>query len=188
LIPHRVVLVGFMTSGKTEVGAKLADRLGWRHVDLDLEIERNQGRSVENIFATLGEPAFRALEVRLSDETIADDHIVMSPGGGWVTNEGVLERLPSGTLTVWLKVSPGTVLRRLSAAADQPVRPLLLTPDPKDRIEQLLASREPLYRRARIWIDTDERPVDDIVDLIEDLVRRGTTDTGRFDSSSQHDK
>jgi shikimate kinase len=165
---RRIVLLGFMTSGKTEVGSALAARLGWQHVDLDREIEHSTGKSIEQIFATGGEPAFRALEIEHTARFVNSDRIVFSPGGGWITNPGLFERLPPDTLTVWLKVSPAEILRRLRGAQDQPVRPLLLAPDPLARINQLLGEREPLYRRSVHSLDTDGHSVAEIVD---DLVR-----------------
>lgn len=162
---RRVILLGFMASGKSAVGERLAERLGWAHVDLDRHIERQAGRTVAEIFAAEGEAAFRALEVEVTPGLLARDRLVLSPGGGWVTNPGVFDRLDASTLTVWLRVSPAVVLRRL-AATDQPVRPLLQSPSPEARIAELLAARDPIYRRAAAAIDTDDRTVEQIVELI----------------------
>jgi shikimate kinase len=170
---RRVVLLGFMTSGKTEVGRSLALRLGWSHIDLDQEIQRVTGRTPERIFAEEGEAGFRKLEVELTPRALAPEHVVLSPGGGWITNPGLLESLPFGTLSVWLKVSPEEVVRRLNSNPHQPVRPLLQSSDPKSRINDLLARREELYRRAEISIETDRRSVSEIVALLESLVRSG---------------
>ncbi len=173
MVPQRVFLLGFMASGKSEVGSRLAARLGWRHIDLDEQVERGAGRSVEQIFATEGEAAFRALEAAQSLRVVAEQNVVVSPGGGWVTHPGAFESLPVDTLTVWLRVRPETVLTRLQADPDQPVRPLLQSSDPRRRASELMEAREPLYRRADVSIDTDELTVDDVVDLLEAYVRGG---------------
>lgn len=168
---RRVVLLGFMTSGKTEVGRSLARRLGWRHLDLDQEIERATGKSAARIFTEEGEAAFRRLEVGLTPAILELEEVVLSPGGGWITNSGLLESLPFGTLSVWLKVSPEEVLRRLHGGSQQSVRPLLQTTDPMSRIRELLAQREELYGKATISIETDRRSVAEIVSYLDSFLR-----------------
>ena len=171
---ERVLLWGFMASGKTAVGAGLAKRLGWVHVDLDDAIVQRAGKSIARIFREEGEATFRALERAVSGEQLARTHAVLSPGGGWITNEELVDAIPAGTLTVWLAVRPGTVLQRLRTDVTGPERPLLSTPDPEDRIRTLLSQREPLYARADLRIPTDDRSVESIVAELEDLVRAGT--------------
>lgn len=160
---ERVLLWGFMASGKTAVGSRLATRLGWDHIDLDALIVRRAGKPIAEIFRSEGEAAFRALEAAASREIIARRKVVISPGGGWITNEGVLDQLPPGTLTVWLRVEPQTVLKRLRRGRGGPARPLLATPDPAQRVRTLLAQREPLYRRADCTVQTDGRTVASVV-------------------------
>jgi shikimate kinase len=183
---RRVVLVGFMAAGKSQVGSRLAERLGWRHVDLDREIEARAETSIETIFAERGEAAFRALEARVTPAVVAQDRVVVSTGGGWVTNPGLFDALPQDTLTVWLQVSPEEVLRRITGEEDQPVRPLLRAADPRSRVEELLASRAAMYARAAIAIDTDGRSTDDIADAIERIVRERPSATHSPSSSGQN--
>lgn len=170
---RRVLLLGFMASGKTVVGRRLAARLGWRHIDLDREIESRAGRKVSQIFATDGEAAFRALEVSVTPSYLTLDRVILSPGGGWITNPGLFEGLPPDTLTVWLKVSPAEVVRRASSGFGAGTRPLLRDPDPLARATALLADREPLYRRARIAIDTEGQAVEAIVHQLATIIHRG---------------
>jgi shikimate kinase len=150
---RRVVLVGFMCSGKTRVGAELARLLGWAHVDLDREIEAHAGLRVAEIFARFGEPRFRDLEAEATERVAGRERVVLSPGGGWITRPDLLDRLGPGTLSVWLTVTPRTVLAR--AARSPGERPLLAGPDPGAAVARLLAEREPLYARARLAIPTD---------------------------------
>ncbi len=168
---RRVVLLGFMASGKSAVGRALAARLGWQHVDLDAEIERRAGRPIAEIFSTEGEAAFRTLEAELTPDFLRRDGLVFSPGGGWITNPGLLEAIPPVTLTVWLKVSPDEVVRRLTGDAGAPVRPLLQGPDPGARAATLLAEREELYTRADVHVDTDGRGVEEIAAELESIIR-----------------
>lgn len=178
MFPERIVLIGFMASGKTEVGRELASRLGWRHVDLDEQIAKREGCTVAEIFATRGEAAFRALEVAVTAEIAAETEIVISTGGGWVTNAGLLDGLPAGTLTVHLRVSTAEVLRRVAEGVGQPIRPLLATEDPAGRVAELMAAREPLYRRADLIVETDNRSTRRIAAEIREFMERGPPGSG----------
>lgn len=184
--PARVVLIGFMASGKTVVGRRLAQRLGWRHVDVDREIEKEEGLPIESIFAQRGEVGFRELEVRITPSISKLDRTVISTGGGWITNPGLFDGLPQDTLTVWLKVSLEEVLRRVAASGDRPVRPLLRGADPPGRLRDLLRSREPLYARAAVVIETEGRSVPEVVDTLERLVRGNRSAPHSQSSSSQN--
>lgn len=148
---QRVVLVGFMGSGKTTVGRHLAQRLGWTFVDLDERVEENTGTSVEDLFRTRGEAAFRVLEAEAGAEALARTRTVLAPGGGWSLAPGRIDGLPEDTLSVWLVVSPETAVRR--ATGHGRVRPLLGGDDPLRRARALLAEREVVYRRARLHLD-----------------------------------
>lgn len=176
---ERVLLWGFMASGKTLVGARLAGRLGWTHLDLDDEIVRRAGKPIARIFREDGEAAFRALEAESSRDLLERVNTVFSPGGGWVTNPGVLDEIPENTLTVWLQVTPEAVLERLRGDSAGPERPLLSTPDPEERIRRLLDEREPAYARAARSIPTDGRSVESIVAEIEAIVRPTLSESER---------
>lgn len=166
---RRVVLVGFMCSGKSTVGPALAERLGWDHLDLDREIERRDGRAIPRIFAEDGEARFRELEEEATAGLTGREQLVLSPGGGWITNPALLDALGRGTLSVWLQVRPETVLARSATAPGE--RPLLRGPDPLAAIRLLLASREPLYRRASLAVPTDGRDPADVVSYILGEIR-----------------
>jgi shikimate kinase len=169
--PRRVVLWGFMASGKTAVGAALARRLAWEHLDLDAEVVRRAGCSIAELFRTRGEPEFRRLEAEATAEVVDREEVVLSPGGGWITNPDLPRLLPAGTLTVWLRVRPESVLERLRRDRSGVERPLLSAPDPGAVVRDLLAAREPLYRAADLAIETDDAPVEAIVDRLEAEVR-----------------
>lgn len=166
---RRVVLVGMMGAGKSRVGAELAARLGWEHVDLDREIERAEGRPIPRIFSEDGEAAFRALEARETARLGERTGIVLAPGGGWVTNPALPASLGRGTLTVWLRVSPGEAARR--AAGEPGTRPLLAGGDPVAKLTALLAERERHYAAAGVCIDTDGRTPQAVADDIMNEIR-----------------
>lgn len=169
---ERVLLLGFMASGKSTVGRLLADRLGWSHIDLDAEIERYRGMTVAEIFAAEGEAAFRALEAELTPRLMARDNVVLTPGGGWIANAAVAAPIPAGTLTVWLRAGADEVVRRLHGQDAPRTRPLLGGGDLGARVEDLLAAREPLYARAaHRTIETTGRTPAEIAAELADIVR-----------------
>jgi len=166
---HRVVLLGYMASGKSTVGAALARRLEWSFVDFDVEIEQREGRTVKAIIETEGEERFRDMEAALTGEAASAGRLVMAPGGGWITRPELLGMLGSETLRVWLRVSIDETVRRLREdTIDRPFREL---DDPTPMIAQMLADREPLYRLSDISIPADGRSVESIAFEIEQMVR-----------------
>ncbi|MFW5904960.1 MAG: shikimate kinase [bacterium] len=147
--------MGFMASGKSAVGRHLARRLGWTFLDADREVEAEAGRSIPRIFAEEGEDAFRRHETEVMQRLLARRQVVLASGGGWPCREGRLERLPEGTLSVWLRVSPREAVARASRSSHS--RPLLDVERPGDRARELLAAREPFYRKAHLAVDTEGR-------------------------------
>jgi shikimate kinase len=164
----RVVLLGFMGAGKSTVGPILARRLAWEFIDLDAEIERLVRLPISEIFATRGEAAFRKIEADVSGRVIGGERIILAPGGGWLTNELVAQRGSAGTVTVWLRVSPDEVLRRVGSRRDG--RPLLAVADPDAAVRRLLSEREPLYREADLIVDTDGRTAQAVATEIQTLL------------------
>jgi shikimate kinase len=153
-----------MGAGKTTIGARLAQRLGWRFIDFDEEIVRRAGMSIADIFRTHGEMAFRDMEQRLTAELSCVTDAVLAPGGGWIMRPGALESLPPAARVVWLRVTPEEAVRRVRESDVE--RPLLAGPDPLAAARQLLAQREPLYGRADLIVDADEATPDDITQRI----------------------
>jgi shikimate kinase len=165
----RVVLVGMMAAGKTAVGAALAARLGWTHLDLDGEVERRAGRSVARIFAEEGEARFRRREADAAAALAGRARVVLSTGGGWGAEAGALDALGQGTLAVWLRVPPEEAVRRAAAAPGE--RPLLAGPDPLGAVRRLLEAREERYARAAVRVETGGRTVEQVTTEIEAAVR-----------------
>ncbi len=169
-----VVLTGFMGTGKTSVGERLAARLGARFVDTDALVEQAEGRSVAAIFAADGEAAFRAAERRAIAAALAEPHAVVATGGGAVTDPQTLATLRAAAPLVCLTAPPEVILARVQAAG--PTRPLLQDPEPAARIRALLAERAAAYGAADLTVDTAAQPIDAVVDTIAAFLQaRGRT-------------
>jgi shikimate kinase len=143
--PH-IILVGLPGAGKSTVGRRVARRLGRRFLDFDHEIERREGMSIAELFAKRGEPYFRLLEIELTRELVDTGGMLLSPGGGWIMNDGALGLLRPPAGMIYLHLSPEVALRRMRRGRAK--RPLLAGPDPLAALRRLLAAREPLYRTA----------------------------------------
>jgi shikimate kinase len=166
---ERVVLLGYMCSGKSTVAQSLARRLEWDHLDFDVEIERREERSVSQIIDTEGEEFFRSLEAALTEEAAQQAFLVIAPGGGWITRPELLDLLGPTTLSVWLQVSPQETARRLKEdSIDRPFKDL---PDAVERIAEMQAERASLYRRADVATPADLRSPEEVAFEIEQLVR-----------------
>lgn len=173
---ERVVLVGFMGAGKSTVGRMLARRLGWRFHDLDERVEARAGRTVGELFAAEGEEAFRTLEGQVGAELLEEKGAVIATGGGWPVRDDRMGRLPDGTFSVWLQVSPEEAARR--AAGKPGLRPLLDVPDPTETARRMLAERRPEYARADLHLRSDGASPDDVV---RSIVNRLPERIGRQD-------
>ena len=169
LVIERVVLLGYMTSGKSTVGQALARRLEWEFLDFDVEIEHRAGATVKEVIEARGEAAFREMEVALTEEIAQRPGMVLAPGGGWITRPEQLDRLGSRTLSVWLRVSVDETVRRLNR--DTIDRPFRGHPNPREMIAQMLAEREPLYRLADLSVPAEGRSPEGVAFEIETIVR-----------------
>ncbi|MBI3886880.1 MAG: shikimate kinase [Opitutae bacterium] len=162
-------LVGFMGTGKTTVGRQAAGELGARFLDSDHEIERATGRTVAQIFAEDGEPAFRALERKFIVEEHPASGCVVACGGGLIVPDGRLELLLARGVVVCLHASLPTILRRTARSAH---RPLLQVEDREARLRELYAKREAVYRRVGLTVLTDGRPRREVVAQVRRLYQR----------------
>ncbi len=168
----RIVLTGFMGSGKTSVGRVLAERLGWRFLDLDAEIERRDGRTVPEIFAASGEAHFRHLETAALAGLLGQRRVVVALGGGApeeLGNRLLMEQTPR-TAVVYLAAPLETLLERCErddARTGTAGRPLLA------QAEQRFAARRHLYERiAGHQVETSARSVEEAADAILEALGR----------------
>ena len=144
-----IVLIGYRGSGKTSVGRAVADRLGYRFVDLDTVIVARAGRSIRDIFDRHGEPHFRALESACLSEALQADDLVLSPGGGVVLSEANRAMIrASATHVIYLHADADVLHRRISAdPATAEQRPALSKQtNLAAEIREVLAKRLPIYR------------------------------------------
>jgi shikimate kinase len=153
-------LVGFMGTGKSTVGRQAARQLGFDFQDSDHEIERIEGKPVTQIFAEQGEPAFRDMERAYSAQGHPRKRCVVSCGGGLVVPPGMLELLQSRGVIICLHAPIETILQRTMQANH---RPLLQVDNREQRLRELYAQREGIYRRTGTMVLTDKRPLREIV-------------------------
>ena len=168
----RILLVGFMASGKSSVGREVARMLDWQFVDFDDEIRRQAGEEIPDIFARSGEAGFRAIEARVARRLLRRVGVVLASGGGWAVQAGHMESLADDTLSVWLKVTPGTAVSRARAQGAE--RPLLDIARPVRHARRLLAARTPCYRLARLTLDSESISVTALAERIARFATRAS--------------
>ena len=159
-MPH-VILVGLPGAGKSTVGRGVAERLGRGFLDFDLEIERREGKTVAEIFGEKGEGYFREQERVLTEELRLMGNMILAPGGGWVTNEGVVRLLRPPGQIVYLRVRPETALARLGS--ERSTRPLLMRPDPLGELRRLFDARRAAYERADHVLEAELYDVEEVI-------------------------
>ena len=158
-----LALVGFMGTGKTSVGRIVSEQLHFEFLDTDELIQTRTGRTISDIFARDGEPAFRELERQVVRELAERKQTLISTGGGLPTNLENLQSLKKHALVVCLWASPEKIWERVR---NQSHRPLLHDPDPQKKIRDLLAVRAPFYRQADVLINTDLRSAREVAQQI----------------------
>ena len=164
---NNLILVGMMGAGKTTVGRLLARRLKRTFYDSDEAIERRCGVRIPVIFDIEGEAGFRTRESQAIAELCALDAAVIATGGGAVLSEENRRCIATRGTVVYLHARPGFLWQRVRHDRN---RPLLATPDPQKKLEQLYAERDPLYREiADLVLDTGKQSVQA---LAKDLLAR----------------
>jgi shikimate kinase len=166
----QVVLTGFMGTGKTEVGRRLARATSRAVVATDNLVEVTAGRSIPEIFAIEGEAAFRAREREAVRQAVAVPDAVVATGGGALLDPESRRVLLAAGPVVCLTATPEEILRRVGEANDRPLLAGASRDERLARIRALLDAREAGYRLATHRIDTTGRSVDDVVGEIRSLV------------------
>ena len=164
-----VILCGFMATGKSSVGKRLAELLGYRFLDMDAEIEAGAGMPISEIFASRGEAAFRRLESDMVQRLASHSGCVIATGGGTIADPDNLETLRQCGILITLEADPETILERAGSAGD---RPMLSGNDRLGRITDLLAKRADAYARADWAIDTSGLSIDQVARRIAGLLKR----------------
>ncbi len=147
-----IVLTGIMGAGKTTIGSKLADKLGFYFIDSDQEIEDFTQQSIAEIFKTKGEKYFRQVEKETIKEILSrDEQIVLSLGGGAFMDDEIRELIKKQAISVWLYADIDSILYRISL---KNTRPLLDNFNKRLTLSNLMIQRYPTYKKADIHIDT----------------------------------
>lgn len=152
-----------MGCGKTTIGRKLAVRLGYRFIDTDHQIEREQNARVKDIFADHGEAYFRELETDLLKRLVKVNNTVIATGGGILTTPGNIEIVRKIGISVYLKACVDDIFERISRNTK---RPMLQTENPRQTVVTLLNQRECLYEQADHTIQTGSLKMGYIVSQI----------------------
>jgi shikimate kinase len=159
-----LVLIGFMGSGKSSIGRRVAARLNRDFVDIDVVIEQREQRRISEIFEMAGEHYFRRIEAEVVKELAArTDGCVIATGGGVVLNADNLHALRHNGVLIVLWVDPDTAHQR---TAHKLHLPLLKAPDRHARVKELFAKREALYRAAGAAVDTRGKLLDQVVEEV----------------------
>ncbi|TYB33425.1 shikimate kinase [Flexistipes sinusarabici] len=158
-----IYLLGFMGSGKTSVGKRLAEKKNMMFIDLDEKIEESEGMSIAEIFAEKGEEYFRDVEKKVLKELSAMDFCIVATGGGAVVDPENLQTMKDSGVTVSLLASPEIVYERVK---NSNLRPLLNVENPIDEIKKLMFERAGFYIKSDIVVDTSDLSVDEAADEI----------------------
>jgi shikimate kinase/3-dehydroquinate synthase len=162
-----IVLVGLMGAGKTSIGRRLAARLGLPFRDADQEIELAAGCSIPELFARYGEAAFRDGERRVIRRLLAGDPMVLAFGGGAFMDERTREATRAEAISVWLRCSLPTLLRRVATRDN---RPLLNGVDREETLRRLIEQRHPVYAEADLIVDCGDEPPDYTTSCVMDAL------------------
>lgn len=160
-LPRSLVLVGLMGAGKSAIGRRMATRLGLPFADADREIERAAGLTIEDIFETYGEPAFRDVERRVIARLLREDLQVVSTGGGAFMDLDTRQIIAERGISLWLRADLDLLVARTGRRNN---RPLLKQGNRRDILAKLIDQRYPVYARADITIDSQDGPLEGTVE------------------------
>lgn len=163
-----IFLIGYRAVGKTTVGRKLADRLGFSFLDTDILICEKKGATVNEIVSAEGWEGFRRCEQEILQGLIGQKRSVIATGGGAILHRHLWPELKEHGHVVWLTADPDIICQRIEAdSATDTQRPSLTGKDVCTEVREILAVREPMYREtADNIINTDKLSVPEILDLI----------------------
>lgn len=162
-----IFLLGFMGSGKSTVGQRLAGRLGYSFIDMDARLEGEHGMTINEIFEKLGEKAFRELESNLLKEMVSLQDAVISTGGGLPCTGNNMDLINRKGVSIYLRMEPAALLNRLSRGKSR--RPLirhLSRQELETFIQEKLREREPVYLRAHHIISGLNFKMDELLEIL----------------------
>ncbi|MDO8905263.1 helix-turn-helix transcriptional regulator [Hydrogenophaga sp.] len=166
----RIALIGLRGAGKSTLGQRLADDLGYAFVELSREIEKFAGCSINEIHALYGTPAYRRYERRALEETIQIyPEVVIATPGGLVSDAANFNLLLTHCTTVWLQADPTDHMGRVAAQGD--TRPMAASREAMEDLKRILAGRSAFYSKADLHFNTSGQSVDDAFDGLRTQVR-----------------
>jgi shikimate kinase len=166
-----VFLVGYRCTGKTTIAKLLASRLGWKAVDADEVLEAQNGRTIQQIFEEEGEAGFRNREYAVLRELCWLERKIVATGGGVVIRPENRKRMKDAGVIVWLTADVDTICQRLQEDTSTESRRPALTVGGRAEVEDLLRTREPLYREvAQFTVNTAGRTLDEITEEVVSLL------------------
>ncbi len=171
-----IILVGFMGTGKSTVGRRLAKLLDWEFIDTDIEIERLLDMSVSDIFKRHGETRFRSEERLLVKRLAEKRKCVIATGGGTILNPDNWADLAKSGVIVSLYAPVDVIYERIGYRNDRP----LLRGDRKD-VEELWAKRQPIYNQANYTVDTTNKGIEEVIQEVFDIYEGGVARAGTED-------
>ena len=164
-----IALIGLRGAGKSTLGKMLAKKIGWSFVELNKEIERQNGLSVAEIIALYGQEGFRRMEQAALGQLLARKELmVLATGGGIVSEPLTFDRILQSFYTIWLKAAPEEHMARVRSQGD--LRPMADDRSAMAELRTILLSREPLYARASVVVDTSGLSVDAAAARLVDAV------------------
>lgn len=167
---QRIALIGLRGAGKSTLGPLLAKERGVPYVELDREIESDTGMPLAEIFSLYGQGEYRTLERRTLERVLRDyARAVISVGGGVVSEKETYDLLLNQCYTIWISARPEEHMTRVVAQGD--LRAMAGNKEAMEDLRRILASREPLYRRADAKIDTTDRSVERSLEELKSVVR-----------------
>ena len=166
----RVALIGLRGAGKSTLGRMVAEKLGWRFVELNREIETEAGFSVAEVFSLYGQDGYRRYEQAALERVMTErGSMILAAGGGIVADPITFERLVGGFFTVWVKATPAEHMSRVRAQGD--FRPMAADNAAMAELLTILQCRQELYARARVTLDTSDMTVEDSAMRLLRIVR-----------------
>lgn len=163
-----IVLIGFMGTGKTAVGKRLAQRLNRQYVDIDQLIEQQEKKKISDIFDEDGEPYFRKVEKGVTQRVSELENVVIAAGGGVVLDDQNISNLKRKGVLICLSARPEIILERTKKYNH---RPLLNVADPTQEIAALLNKRAPDYAKADHQIDTSHLSIEEVVERVIAIIK-----------------
>jgi XRE family transcriptional regulator, aerobic/anaerobic benzoate catabolism transcriptional regulator len=172
----RIALIGLRGAGKSTLGSKLAEALRVPFVELDQEIEKDAGTALSEIFSLYGQTGYRRIEKKTLERVLQQhSRVVLSVGGGVVSEKETYDQLLAHCFTVWIQAHPEEHMSRVIAQGD--FRAMADNTEAMEDLRRILEAREPLYRRADVQLETSGESIDDSFLKLKRIVQ--------FESSSE---